>query len=586
MKTLSHTTALSIDDTVAVVRGEKVRLAPKTRELLKVRREQIVASLKENTRPAYGFNRGFGHNVDRAVSPLELSELQKNFMRSHSCGVGPSASRDVVRATMLLRAQSLTRGHSAVRPEVVEQLIAFLNQDITPVVPMFGSVGASGDLAPLSHIGLALMGEGECLDKDAKPRKTSQILRQRGLKPLTLEMKEGLALSNGVQFSTACGVIACAALRDLLKAEVLATALTAQVMLGSDSPFLAALHDLRPHRGAGVVARWIWDAMQRSPLRESHRDYSFDGDIQDPYNLRCAAQILGTCYDLIEEAADTLTIELNSATDNPLLLDAGRRQFTSVVSGGHFHGMPVAVKLYNLVQATSIMATLVNARCSRYIDGARNKGLGSDLAWPGLLDGERAISSSMMIPEYVSAALTNTVLGLSSPSHLFSISTNAGQEDHVSMSAGLGARLLDMLPRLAELIGIEFAYASQAAAIRRHARWIPSKHHPGAQRDVERAVTKLEALVKRKVAIEKLRPRIDINLGFEISATATHLSPVSERLLKRLWRAFPPVTKDRNLSPHLKELARLVSSGELVHEAQKVVSLKGHGRKNRNRRPA
>ena len=586
MVTLSHTTLLSIDDTMAVVRGDRVRLAPKTRALLKARRKQIVDSLKKKKRPAYGFNRGFGHNVDRAVPASELAELQRNFMRSHSCGVGPAAPKEVVRATMLLRAHSLSRGHSAVRPKVIDQLLAFLNLDITPVVPLFGSVGASGDLAPLSHIGLALMGEGECLDTSGSPQKTSTILKQRGLKPLTLEMKEGLALSNGVQFSTACGVITCAALRDLLKAEALATALTTQVMFGSDTPFLEALHDLRPHRGAQVVARWIWDAMQNSPIRDSHRDYAIDGDIQDPYNIRCAAQILGTCYDLIEEAVDTLTVEINSATDNPLLLDAGRKRFTSVASGGHFHGMPVAVKLYNLVQATSIMASLINARCSRYIDGARNKGLGSDLAWPDLTDAERAISSSMMIPEYVSAALTNVIMGLSSPSHLFSISTNAGQEDHVSMSAGLGVRLLDIVPRLAELIGIEFAYASQAAAIRRHNRWIPSKHHPEAQRDVDRAVAKLESLVKRKVDLKNLRPRVEIKLGVEIPPAATRLSPVSERLLKVLWRAFPPVKRDRTLSPNLKELARLVSSGELVREAQRVLPLRGHGPRNGRRRSA
>jgi hypothetical protein len=248
--------------------------------------------------------------------------------------------------------------------------------------------------------------------------------------------------------------------------------------------------------------------------------------------------------------------------------------------------MPVAVKLYNLVQATSIMASLINARCSRYIDGARNKGLGSDLAWPDLTDAERAISSSMMIPEYVSAALTNVIMGLSSPSHLFSISTNAGQEDHVSMSAGLGVRLLDMVPRLAELIGIEFAYASQAAAIRRHNRWIPSKHHPEAQRDVDRAVAKLEALVKRKVDLKNLRPRVEIKLGVEIPPAATRLSPVSERLLKVLWRAFPPVKRDRTLSPNLKELARLVSSGELVREAQRVLPLRGHGPRHGRRRSA
>jgi histidine ammonia-lyase len=202
---------------------------------------------------------------------------------------------------MLLRAQSLARGYSAVRPEVVESLLAFLNEGITPVVPMFGSVGASGDLAPLSHIGLALIGEGECFLEGSNQRvATTKALSTRGVSALDLGMKEGLALSNGVQYSTACGVLACATLRDLLKTEALATAITAQVMLASDQPFAEELHALRPHRGAKIVAQWIWNLLQNSPIRDSHRDYAIDAEIQDPYNLRCAAQILGACYDLIE----------------------------------------------------------------------------------------------------------------------------------------------------------------------------------------------------------------------------------------------------------------------------------------------
>jgi histidine ammonia-lyase len=572
MITLAHSKLLTLSDTIAVVEGEAVSLSPETKRLLLERRAQIVRSLTESNRPAYGFNRGFGHNVDRAVAPQELAELQRNFMRSHASGVGPPASRAVVRATMLLRAQSLTRGHSGIRPEVVEALLAFLNHGITPVVPEFGSVGASGDLAPLSHIGLALLGEGECFVKDeAAPIPTAQALARYGLKPLVLEMKEGLALSNGLQFSTACGVIACQQLRDLLKTEALATALTAQVMLASDAPFSADLHELRPHRGAKKVAGWIWDAMQESPLRNVHRDYAVDAEVQDPYNLRCAPQILGACYDLIEEAAETLTTEINSATDNPLLLSDEHGEYSRVVSGGHFHGMPVAVKLYNLIQAATIMASLINARCSRYIDGARNKGLGNDLIWPDLSAAERSISSGMMIPEYVSAALANALVGLSSPSHLFSISTNAGQEDHVSMSAGIAVRLKDVIARLSEVIAIELAYATQAAAIRRHVKAIPSKHSPEAQRDVDKAVSKLVSLVKKKVGNPKFTPQVEIKLQFNVPEEYVRLSPVSERLISRIGEIFPPVKEDRVFSLELRRLAEMVVSGDLVREATKLL---------------
>lgn len=572
MITLAHSKPLTLNETIAVVEGEAVSLSAETKNLLNERRRQIVRSLAQSNRPAYGFNRGFGHNVDLAVSPHEVAELQRNFMRSHASGVGLHASKDVVRATMLLRAQSLTRGNSAIRAEVIEALLAFLNHHITPVVPEVGSVGASGDLAPLSHIGLALIGEGECFVGDGvEPMPTPEALRRQGIAPLVLEMKEGLALSNGLQFSTACGVLACHKLRMLLKTEVLSTALTAQVMLASDAPFCAELHELRPHRGAKIVSQWIWDAMQDSPLRDVHRDYAVDAEVQDPYNLRCAPQILGACYDLIEEAADTLTIEINSATDNPLMLPDERGEYTKVVSGGHFHGMPVAVKLYNLIQASAVMASLINARCSRYIDAARNKGLGNDLVWPGLTSAERSISSGMMIPEYVSAALANTLIGLSSPSHLFSISTNAGQEDHVSMSAGLAVRLKEVVARLSEIIAIELAYAAQAAAIRREVKAIPSKHHPGAQADVDKAVKKLLALVKKRVGDPRFTPQVDIRLQFDVPEESLLLSPVSEQLLGFIWKRFPPVKEDRTFSAELRELAQVVASGELVREAAKIL---------------
>jgi histidine ammonia-lyase len=572
MITLSHANFLSIDDVVAVAGGAAVSLAPETRALLHERRTQVVAAIQKSGLPAYGFNRGFGHNVDRGAPPDELVQLQQNFMRSHSCGVGPAARKDIVRATMLLRAQSLTRGHSGVRPELVEALIGFLNCDITPVVPLYGSVGASGDLAPLSHIGLALMGEGECFVKnDPKALPTAQALKKVGLSPLALEMKEGLALSNGVQFSTACGVIAGAKLRELVKAEALATAITAQVMLASDAPFLEELHALRPHRGAKVVARWIWDAMQNSPIRDSHRDPAVDTSLQDPYNLRCAAQILGACYDLIEEACAVFETEVNSATDNPLLLRDQKGEYTSVVSGGHFHGMPVAVKLYNLVQAVTIIASLANVRCSRYIDGARNKGLGNDLAWPDLDVASQATSSAMMIPEYVSAALANTLIGLSTPSHLFSISTNAGQEDHVSMSAGLAVRLLEMLPRLAEVIGIELAYAAQAAAIRRHTRRIPSKELSLTDSKIKSDLATFSQAVSKQLQNPRCRPKVRVSVEYELAEKATTLSPVCERILDLVGKVFSPVKADRALSSDLQRIAAIVESGELVREAALVV---------------
>lgn len=527
---------LNVATALAVARGgEKVALDDKARAIISIRREQIVDFVTRTRSPAYGFNRGFGHNVGIDVPADKLALLQKNLIRSHSAGVGEFAPTDVVRLTMLLRAHSLAHGHSGVRPEVIDALIAFLNHDVTPVVPRFGSVGASGDLAPLSHIALALIGEGEVL-VGGTPIPTAEALTKAGLTPLELQMKEGLALNNGVQFSTAWGIINLIECRNLLKTAAITTALSTQVLLGSDTPFEAQLHALRPHPGAETVAKMINDLMAGSPLREAHRHSAHDPRVQDPYSLRCAAQILGAAHDLLSEAERTFEIEINSVTDNPLLLqnpaDVGG-EFTRIVSGGHFHGMPIAVKLYNLMQALAIMASLSNIRCARFVDEARNLGLGSDLIWPLLDPGERATSSGMMLAEYASAALTNFIWGAAMPSHLFSLSTDAGQEDHVSMSAGLAVRVSETIPRLAEALGIELAFCAQAAAIRAESPRLP-----------------FDSPDARILTPEERR-----------------LSPVSERVLEKVRMLFPVVTNDRALSPDLIALGEAVRRGDFVAAA-------------------
>jgi histidine ammonia-lyase len=558
---------LSISDIVAVARsGRVVQLDPATKAELIKRREQICEAVSARPQPAYGFNRGFGHNVDLAVAREDLAQLQKNLIRSHSSGVGPAVAEDVVRATMLLRAHSLAQGHSGVRPEVIEQLVSFLNAGITPAVPRYGSVGASGDLAPLSHIALALIGEGSCTVQGAV-YEVKEVLRSRGLAPLELQMKEGLALNNGVQFSNALGILAVHELRGLLQTAVVATALTNQVLLGSDDPYGEGLMNLRLHPGAQRVATWLRSLMKDSPLRNAHSPYEVDGEVQDPYNLRCAPQILGACFDLIEEAAVTFEREANSITDNPLLLadPANSGAYTSIVSGGHFHGMPVAVKLYNLVQAMAIMARLSNMRAVRYVDQARNKGLGSDLVWPGLSAAERATSSGMMIPEYASAALTNEIWGLAMPSHLFSLSTDAGQEDHVSMSATLGARVHDMLPRLGEILAIELGFAHQAAAVRRELDSIPSKNHPIELTAEIRA--QLDAATKgvtKALGQSRFVPQINLSFTYELPAQERSLSPVCERVLQVIGQHFPIVKTDRELSSGLSALSDAVRRGQIV----------------------
>lgn len=564
---------LSLEDVVAAADGAQVEVSPETIATLRERRGQICRFLEARGTPAYGFNRGFGHNVDQPVDAADVRRLQQNLIRSHAAGMGEPMPPRIVRATMLLRAHSLAQGHSGVRPEVVETIVRFLNAGITPVVPRFGSVGASGDLAPLSHIALGLMGEGEVTRGDnPAPSPAAGALQSAGIAPLVLEMKEGLALNNGVQFSTACGLLACAKLEDLLITACAATAVSCQVMFGSDTPYAKELHELRRHPGARTVAGWLRALCHHSPIREAHRPYEVDGEIQDPYNLRCAPQILGACQELIAEARTTFEREANSVTDNPLLLrDPSTGEYTLIVSGGHFHGMPVAVKLYNLVQAMATMARLSNMRCVRYVDEARNKGLGSDLIWPGLGARERATSSGMMIPEYVSAALTNVLWGDAMPSHLFSLSTDAGQEDHVSMSAGLAVRVLDMVPRLAEVLAIELAFGAQGAAIRRESASIPSKQISAANPAVQAAAEALRTALGASVPAG-FEPELHVTLRCRWGAAERALSPAGERILETVRRYFPVVQMDRELSTPLRALAAAVLEGEVTRSIAPLIA--------------
>lgn len=564
MIVLHHEVNVTLEDVLAVGRGEQVALADVTRELLAQRRVQVVEFIQRTGRPAYGFNRGFGSNVDKPVSEENLAKLQWNLIRSHACGVGPDAPAEVVRSAMFLRAASLTRGHSGIRPEVVEQLVTFLNHNIVPRVPQYGSVGASGDLAPLSHIALCLMGEGNVTQGP-----TAEVLKQAGIAPLVLEMKEGLALNNGMQFTAAYAIHLWSQTERLLGQAVLNTALAVQVLLGSDTPFREDLHALRPHPGAVAIARRLSQWIHGAPIRASHEQYDVDGVVQDPYSLRCSAQILGACQELLDDARNTLAIEANSVTDNPILLQSGSQQgqYTDIVSGGHFHGMPLATRIFGLLQAMGIMARLANMRCNRYVDSARNRGLGHDLKYPTLTAEEEATHSAMMIPEYVSAALTNHIWGACMPSHLFSLSTDAGQEDHVSMAAGLVVRAWETAGRLAEVLGIELAYAAQAAAIRKVQRHFPSKIplNPAEKAAVQPALDAYLSTVSEVARPHHFEVEVKTELQYAWTPEERCLSPVCEQVLERVHALFPPVVHDRFLGDQLAALAALVSGGELLN---------------------
>lgn len=564
---IDHTTHLGLDDIMAVATGKaKALLSEDTKDMLAKRRGEIETSIIDQEFPAYGFNRGFGHNVDLSVKTEHLANLQENLIISHAVGAGEPMDETVVRITMLLRANSLARGYSGVRPDLVKAILALLNANITPVVPELGSVGASGDLAPLSHIALTLIGRGK-VHFEGEIIPTEVAFKRANIAPLKLAMKEGLALTNGVQFMNAIGLFACYRLKDLLKTAAINSALTAQVMLAPDTYFRPDFHAVRPHPGACRVADWIWQLMQDSPIREAHRDFKTDGQVQDPYNIRCAAQILGASHDLLTQAETSLLVEANSATDNPILLPDADGNHIDVVSGGHFHGMPVAVQVYNLMQAMGVIASLAHQRSVRFVDPNRNKGLGRDLKWPGLSEDEKSISSGMMMLEYASASLLNSLWGDAMPSHLFNISTNSGQEDHVSMGTGLAVRLLKTLPKASHILSIELAYILQAIAIRKKLDTIPTE-------------TELPEWVNNELGGLKTRMNgqgegvfFDARVIREhpLSSAEKTFSPACETLFAAITekKLFPVVEHDRYLAEDIAELAQFLSNGGITEIVEK-----------------
>lgn len=498
----------------------KVALAASAHARLTAFRAAAEREIAANSdKRVYGLNTGFGSNYRDYVSPEDLKKLQRNLIVSHCAGVGPYAPAPVARVTTFLRAVSLARGRSVVRPIVVEALIAMLNDGVTPAIPRQGSVSASGDLAPLSHVAAVVIGEGRVLSGE-RAVETKQFLSEAkpSFKPIELEMKEGLALNNGCQYANAWGVLATAAMQRLVEAAAVSTAMHVQAMRGAGRPFREDLHRLRAHSGSQNIARWIFALLDGYGLQDVSTDvkHDFDGQIQDPYNLRCAAQVLGPCLELIKRAEATMLTEAQSVTDNPIDLNTSAEEYDLdlITSGGHFHGMPVAVDAYGLLQAAGIMARLSNLRCARIVDQRRNKGLGPQMRGANPSPSQ----SGLMIAEYTTAGLCNDIWALAMPSHLMSLSTDSGQEDHVSMAAGVAMRAHDAAERLARIIAIEMAFASQAEHVR-------------ANNPDEKPIA-LGARTQR--AIEKVR------------------------------EVFPLVGEDRELSSDIEKLADKVLSGEIA----------------------
>jgi histidine ammonia-lyase len=455
-------------------RPVRVTLGDTARKLIAASNGLITSVLKSG-KQVYGVNTGFGQLAQTRVSDDDLFQLQENLILSHSVGVGPLLPDDCVRLTMIMKVVALAQGYSGVRPELVDALCGLINNNIFPAIPSKGSVGASGDLAPLAHMAGALLGHGK-VNVNGKALAAADALKRAGLAPLQLAPKEGLALLNGTQVSTALALSALFRAEHILAASITAGAMSADAIKGSDTPFDERIQQVRGHHGQIDVARLLRGFMEGSEIRASHIDCS---RVQDPYSIRCQPQVAGACLDVLRHVGETLQTEANAVTDNPLVFtDTG-----AVLSGGNFHAEPVAFAADYLALAIAEIGSLSERRIALLID-SHLSGL------PAFLVEESGLNSGFMMPQVTAAALVSENKSLAHPASVDSIPTSANQEDHVSMATFAALRLHTMLDNVASIVAIELLAAAQGIEF----------HHPRkSSKLLEKVITEIRAVSDRYV---------------------------------------------------------------------------------------
>lgn len=503
MKTIEIRGAgLTLEQVAAVARGgAPVRLAPGAVAGLR-RARAVVERAAAQDAPAYGINTGLGRLSDVRIAPAKIRELQVNLVRSHACGVGAPLPRAVVRAMLLLRANSLAKGFSGVRPRVIEALCALLNRGVHPQVPSQGSVGASGDLAPLAHLTLVLIGEGEA-EVQGRVLPGGAALRTAGLKPLVLEAKEGLSLLNGTQAMLACGILSLLDAERLVESAEVVGALSLEALRGTPVAFDARLQEVRGQRGQMVSAQRLRELIRGSAIRRSHLGCN---RVQDAYSLRCMPQVHGAVRDTLEFVRATFAAEANAAVDNPLVF-AGARGGGEVLSGGNFHGEPLAYALDYCAIALCGLAGISERRTERLVNPALNENL------PAFLASDPGLHSGLMMAQVTAAALVAENRVLAHPASVDSITTSGNKEDYVSMGMGAALKLQQVVANTAAVLGIELLSASHAL-----------KH------------------------VEPLLP------GRRL-----------QQVLALVRKQIPPLTADRVQAPDMAAARTLVLSGELVN---------------------
>ena len=501
------TSGVSFEDVINVARfGAKVELSDQSVAAIKASRKFIDGYAAGGT-PVYGVSTGFGALANRHIDVKDRSQLQKSLIRSHAAGVGPAVEREVVRALMFLRLKTMATGRTGVRVELAQQYADYLNSGITPIVPEFGSLGCSGDLAPLSHCALAIMGEGMVHDAEGVEMTAIAALNNAGLAPIELEAKEGLALINGTEGMLGMLIMACSDLYQLATVADITAAMSIEGLLGTDQVFAPELHaPLRPQVGQAVSAANIFAMLKGSGLVASHREN--DSRVQDAYSLRCAPQVAGAVRDTIDYASLIATRELASAIDNPVVLEDGRVQ-----SNGNFHGAPVGYVLDFLAIAATDLGSIAERRTDRALDQNRSAGL------PPFLAHDPGVDSGLMIAQYTQAGLVSENKRLSTPASIDSIPSSGMQEDHVSMGWAAARKLRKVVDNTARILAIELVTASRAIEMR-----------------------------------EGLKP-----------------SPATGSVIAKLRTKVGGVGPDRFLSPELEAAVDLVNSGEITKAAREVL---------------
>lgn len=479
---------LTVDKVMAIANGLlKASLSYyAVTKIIECRRK--VEVMAASTKTIYGINTGFGPLCDVKISPEQTSLLQKNLLITHAVGVGKPIDKQLSKIMMICKVHALSRGFSGIRLEVIERIIYFIQNDLLPVVPEQGSVGASGDLAPLSHLFLPLIGEGEFwIDDDLVP--AMEVLNKHNLQPIELQAKEGLALINGTQFILAHAITGLHKMGYLLDLADVAGAMSLEGYQGSESPFKELLHSIRPFKGNLVVAERMRMLFKDSNNIKSHENCA---RVQDPYSMRCIPQVHGASRNAYYHLEELAEIEMNSVTDNPIVLSE-----TEAISGGNFHGQPLAMALdYNSI-AASELGNIADRRCYLLLEG--KYGL------PRLLTASGGLNSGFMIPQYTTAALVTENKSLCFPPSADSIPTSLGQEDHVSMGSISGRKFNQILGNLEKILAIELMYAAQSMEFRR-----PNTFSKIIERNFEIIRTKVDKLEEDRILKDDINTLISM----------------------------------------------------------------------------